>query len=578
MLFRRIVFIACFTAALLLALSSYRPVSVCAGEGFPPVSPEELKMTSEPLAPGAPAIILYRQVDRDDNGRTSHEDDYTRIKILTEEGRKYGDVEIPFVRGSNDVVHLRARTIRPDGSVANFEGKIFEKTIVKARGLKYLAKTFTLPDVQVGSVIEFSYTYDFAEYSLYESHWILSQELFTKTAKFSLKPYSGSFQNPFTVRWRPYLPPGSTPPQEGADHIVRLEAHNIAAFQVEDFMPPENEMKARVDFVYSDEPFEQDAGRYWKKVGKKLNAQVEGFVDKRKAMEEAVAQIVSPNDAPEVKLRKIYDRVQQLRNTSYELEKTEQEEKREKEKAPANVEEVWKRGYGNGTELTWLYLGLVRAAGFEAYAVYVSDRRNYFFSAQSMDRNKLDSNVVLVKLNGKDLYFDPGVVFTPFGFLEWPETDVVGLRLDKDGGSWIQSALPQSSESRIERKAKLSLSETGDLEGKLTVTFTGLQAMSSRLEEIHSDDAARKKFLEDEVQEYVPVATEVDLTNQPDWKSSSLPLVAEFNIKIPGWVAGAVATPCFRWDCSAPPKNIFSNMRTVSIPSTSSFHWKKWTM
>jgi hypothetical protein len=63
--------------------------------------------------------------------------------------------------------------------------------------------------------------------------------------------------------------------------------------------------------------------------------------------------------------------------------------------------------------------------------------------------------------------------------------------------------------------------------------------MSRRLEQIHSDDADRKKFLEDEVKEYVPVATEVDLTNQPDWKSASQPLVAEFNIKIPGWVAGA---------------------------------------
>jgi hypothetical protein len=30
-----------------------------------------------------PAIILYRQVDRDDNGRTSHEDNYYRVKILT---------------------------------------------------------------------------------------------------------------------------------------------------------------------------------------------------------------------------------------------------------------------------------------------------------------------------------------------------------------------------------------------------------------------------------------------------------------------------------------------------------------
>jgi len=37
----------------------------------PAVSPDELKLTSEPQAPGAPAIILYRQVDRDDNGQTS---------------------------------------------------------------------------------------------------------------------------------------------------------------------------------------------------------------------------------------------------------------------------------------------------------------------------------------------------------------------------------------------------------------------------------------------------------------------------------------------------------------------------
>src|SRR5580692_5131453 len=135
-----------------LALATVCPFSLWAGTGFQPVNPEELKMTGDPLAPGAPAIILYRQVDRDDNGKTSHEDNFERIKILTEEGRKYADVEIPFLKGGNDVVHLRARTIRSDGSVADFDGKVFEKTIVKARGLKYLAKTFTLPDVQVGSI------------------------------------------------------------------------------------------------------------------------------------------------------------------------------------------------------------------------------------------------------------------------------------------------------------------------------------------------------------------------------------------------------------------------------------------
>jgi len=53
-----------------------------AGDGFQPIPPEELKMTSESQAPGAPAIILFRQVDRDDNGRTSHQFNY-RVTPVT---------------------------------------------------------------------------------------------------------------------------------------------------------------------------------------------------------------------------------------------------------------------------------------------------------------------------------------------------------------------------------------------------------------------------------------------------------------------------------------------------------------
>jgi hypothetical protein len=69
-----------------------------AGVGFQPVVPEELTMTSESKAPGAPAVILFREVDRDDNGRTSHEDNYIRIKILTEEGASTLMWRFPTIR------------------------------------------------------------------------------------------------------------------------------------------------------------------------------------------------------------------------------------------------------------------------------------------------------------------------------------------------------------------------------------------------------------------------------------------------------------------------------------------------
>jgi hypothetical protein len=557
--------ISLLTLLALAAMSEYRSATVSASIGFRPVAPEELTMQSEPQAPGAPAIVLYRQVDRDDNGPVAHEDNYFRIKIFTDEGRKYADIEIPFFKGRGDIDNIRARTIRPDGSIVNFDGKVFEKPIAKARGVKYMAKTFTLPDVEPGSVIEYSYTKDLPDDSLFDSHWILSDELFTKCAKFSLNPYRSQYAQ-WNLSWSwQLLPAGTAVPSQASNGVVRLEANNIPAFRTEDLMPPENELKSRVDFVYSQDSYEPNPDKFWKKTGKKFNDRLESLLGKPNALAQAAAEMVSSGNSPEEKLAKIYARVQQLRNTSYEIEKTAQETKREQQKEPNNVVDVWKQGSGNGVQLTWLYLALVRAAGFEAYGVWVSDRSNYFFNPASMDGSRLDANIVLVKLQGKDIYCDPGARFIPFGFLPWSETGVAGLRLDKEGGSWIQTPLPESSASRIERRAELKLSsDSGSLEGKLTVTYTGLEAAERRSDERNVDQAERKEFLENAVKEYIPAAATVQLANQPDWDSSTPTLVAEFNLTIPGWAVGAGRRALLPVGLfSAPEKHLFDHTERV---------------
>ena len=104
------------TAVILLGAVMYRVGPSWAADEWLPITQEELKMTSVPEAPGAPAIILYRQVDRDDsNFHTPHEYNYVREKIFTEEGRKYADAEITFVRDQASVVNIRARTIHRTG-------------------------------------------------------------------------------------------------------------------------------------------------------------------------------------------------------------------------------------------------------------------------------------------------------------------------------------------------------------------------------------------------------------------------------------------------------------------------------
>jgi hypothetical protein len=69
-----------------------------------------------------------------------------------------------------------------------------------------------------------------------------------------------------------------------------------------------------------------------------------------------------------------------------------------------------------------------------------------------MNPGQLNGDVVVVKLNGKDVYCDPAAGYAPFGLMTWEETGVAGLRLDKDGGTWVTTPLPESSSSQIIRK------------------------------------------------------------------------------------------------------------------------------
>jgi hypothetical protein len=532
---RRLAFLLIF-----LSLSlAYRPfLATISGDEWQPIDPADLKMTSEPKAPGAPAIYLYRQVDRKDAGHGSTEYNYVRIKILTEEGRQYANVEIPYYKqdASVNISNIRARSIKPDGTVVNFNGQVYDKTLEKTKGTKIRAKTFTIPDVQVGSIVEYHFNYDFQDSYIFDSYWSLSEPLFTRFAKFSLRPFP-EWQVRWT--WPAGLPEGTNPPKQEADTVVRMTAHDIPAFQVEDYMPPENELKYRVLFIYSQEAFEEDPVRYWRQFGKKRNDSLESFINKRKDLESFVSQVVSPSDSQDVKLRKIYARVQQFRNLSYEPPKLAEEEKRDKQKKIDNAADVLKSGYASGYDLTWLFVGLARAAGLEASGGLVATRNDYFFQKARMNSAELNSNIAIVKVDGKEMYFDPGAAFVPYGLLPWMETGVTGLKLNKEGGVWIQTPLPDSSVSQIIRKADFKLTDEGSLEGKVTITYTGLEACDRRQEWRNQDAEARKKYLEESLKDYIPASTEVELKNQPDWGGTEQPLVAEFDVKIPGWVSSA---------------------------------------
>lgn len=506
-----------------------------------PISQEELKMTGVPEAPGAPAVILYRQVDQADKIFTeSRQYNYVRIKILTEAGRQFGNISIPYETGYGMISSIRARTVHTDGSVVMFDGKIYDNTIVRAKGYSYTAKTFTMPDVQVGSIVEYQYYSTSAEhqtlygYLLHGSSWHLNMELFTRQAKFAMDAYT---QHSIKVKysWPAGLPDGVKPPEEDGGGIIRMEARNVPAFVAEDHMPPQNEIRPRVDFRYYDGYPDTNPDKFWKDFAKKEYGRAEGFAGKSSFLTKITSETIPLNDPSEANLHKLYERMQKFRILNYELAKSEAQVKQENLKEPTNAEELWNSAYGSTGSINWLFLGMARTAGFDVHPLRIANRKLYFFNKARMNVRELGVSAVLVKLKGKDIILDPGAYLAPFGLLPWEATGTPALELDKDGGTWLETDLGIGDATRTLREGDLKLADDGTLEGTVRVTYSGQEAFAHRIDQMRASDTERKKALEDEIRTAIPLASEVDLTNTPDWTTSAPSLVAEFHLKVPAW-------------------------------------------
>ena len=519
-------------AILIVFLSAFGWVGTSrAGSDWPPISPEDLAMKDNPASPGAHAMILNREqvIDESDSRGFNYiyETDYVRLKIFTAEGKKYADVAIPFLKDYGPISKIEARTIHSDGRVIPFDGQVFEKTAIKYHDARIMLKSFTLPDVQPGSIIEYRYRVEGYSLTSDTGRWILQDELYMRRASYVLRQHPGP-----ATRWTGRTLHGEQLIQKNGE--VQLIEENVRPFREEDFMPPVEEVIPHIEYYYTwhtDETINQ----YWKRIGKEWNEAYEKFIGKHNEIAEAATQITTPNDSPEVKLRKLYARAQQIRNLSFERRKTEKEEKREKLKENNNAADVLKHGYGYGSEVVLFFVALARAAGFEASAVRVARRDSVFFNQGVPNARQLNDVVAVVVTGSTAVFLDPGTALCPYGLLPWAETAVAGLKPEKDGGFFVTTTLPNDSQSVTERKADLQLDEDGNLQGKLQISFTGLEALLRRQNAREEDDAGRKKEIEDEFKAWLPAGASFDLGAVTGWDQTEQPLTVEGTLHFNGF-------------------------------------------
>jgi hypothetical protein len=523
-------------------------------EDWLPISQQELQMKEVPGAPaGASAVRLHYAVYFDDN--TFSQFYYTRIKILNEKAREPegpADVNVPVLEWPFYTVlltELKARTIHPDGSIVEYTGKPFEKTIFKGRGLKVAVKAFTMPDVTVGSIIEYKYKYIYQRpnipgFFFPPEEWILQSDLFTVSEHFHFRPFEGGgLQSSARANYGwdgaqiAFVAANLKEKPRKDGNEVELEAHNVPAFVPEDQMPPEDDFKPTVRFFYNRRGSSTVVEKAWQEIGKDRYESHEEFMGKNHGVREAALQAIGAETDPVMKLRKLYERVQKIRNLTFERGRTSEERKKENLKQNLSVGDVLEHGYGYSDGITMLFVAMARAVGMEASVVQVSDRSRRFFNKEMTSRIQLDEFAAAVTVNGQDMFFEPGTRFCPFGVLRWTHTATEGLKLDKKGGVFVKAQPAAYDKSVTRRNATAAITEDGTLKGTVVVEFRGYDALEHRLDAIDRDDAGKKKDLEDEMKQWLPRGSLVQMITVQGWEESDQPLMASFSIEVPAYAS-----------------------------------------
>ncbi|HMG86188.1 MAG TPA: transglutaminase domain-containing protein [Terracidiphilus sp.] len=558
--------------AFLLAVGS---VPLVARAQFPPVLKEELAMTSDSKVPGAAAVYLYREETEDDPH--SFRTIYARIKVLNADGKSAAVVHVSFpqsfvfnavgtnssrmsggfggslstqstIAGPNtahwdmpsinhtgedqpwdtdsyvgkvEVAALEGRVTHADGTVVPLAGKTLELLKV-SKGPRGSETTFTMPGVEVGSVIEYRYQIRYDRY-LTAPDWELQEPYYIHKEHFVFRPskqflpqeatgvgvgdsaLKDAHDNILTdIHFRPVLPSGKTLTRDAMGNYS-VDLTDVPAIPQEPFAPPQNAEAFSVDFYYT---YTFDVKDYWQKQMSYWTRALNAYTASNQALQKAVKDSVAPSDSPLEKAKKLYAFVQTFQNTDSSPDGA---PLTGSEWIPrGKVDSVLQTKRGSSNQIAYLYLALLRAARITARPERIASRSLHIFSAQYMDNLQLDTVLVALEIDGKEILVDPGTKMAPFEALHWAHTGAGGVAMDANSKTEIiVTPLQKITDNSTLHIGTVNVSPKGVVSGSLKVAFIGQKAIELRQLGVKSGVEAVQAEISSVIAQQVPAAIHI---------------------------------------------------------------------
>jgi hypothetical protein len=501
-----------------------------------PVNASELAQKTPRVDPGADAEAIFWDIRLEDRFEGSDfslaMNHYIRIKIFTDLGReKYATVEIPRY-GRRSISDVAGRTIKPDGTIVDLKkDAIFDRELVKSKGVKLQGRTFTLPNVAAGDIIEYRYSETRVNELASHMRLYFQRELPMWNVTYHLKPLALDWQ-PFSMRSMAFQ--CNHPPFEKEPNgFYSTSMSNVPAFQEEPYMPPEDNLRAWV-LIYYEEDKKIDPAKFWKELGKSDYARFKPLTNADSLVKRTASELVTGLDKDEEKLAAIdrfcRTKIRNFNSSAFHL--TAEERKSIKDNHSAG--DTLKQKAGSGWDVDLLFVALANAAGFDARMARISDRSDFFFTEARPTTYFLDIYSVAVKSHDRWIFFDPSTPYLEPGMLRWQEEGSHALISDPKEGFFTETQYSDAARSKSVRRGTFKLLEDGTLEGSVQYTYAG---HSGRLQKSRYQEMTPAKQEEDwkEALKGRLSTAEVSTFEVKDAIDPEKPVVVRHNVTVPGY-------------------------------------------
>lgn len=502
---------------------------------------QELALTTYAPDPTAKAVILYEKGSYKFEEEYEHhltffklkETVYRKIKILSEdEKEKHSTVSIFVIGNSLDyerVSQIRAVTTNPNGQTHVSPGQIF----TKKHPNNHYEITFTFPNVQKGSILEFEYTVSSSNYfrlsDWYFQHSIptIYSEFYAEIPGFFTYTRTLLGKHPLWINKadiKKYCFYFNNNKNNAECEVLTYAMQNVPALVEEDFMLSPRNYANRINFELERIIYQNGErkiyARDWKsveqefrndqRIGQQLNNQ--SYI--KNQLPKDILNIADKTE----RAKAIYRFIQKhfTLSTSFYGLYTEND-----------VKKAFQNKSGNAVEINMALVNALNAADIDTYLSLSATRQKGLPLQDMAVFNDFNYAMAYLKIGDQSYFLDASDKFLDFGMVPMHALNYYARILDfKKGGYW-ENIMPYPQNSNAV-SVQLQVTDNFDFDGKVRENSTGYYAQKKRkvLSEVDRDNYLRLQeggaSLEFEITDYT-------VTNQED---NSQTLIENYEIII----------------------------------------------